>query len=71
MRRARTLEAEVEQRTHELVGQNAIVEQQAERLAELAATKDRVLTRISHEFRTPLTSHSRTAAACARTDKRR
>ena len=53
--RARALEAEVEKRTRELVGQNAIVEQQAERLGALAATKDQVLTRISHEFRTPLT----------------
>lgn len=53
--RAQSLEADVEQRTLDLVRQTAIVKQQADRLAALAATKDQVLTRISHGFRTPLT----------------
>lgn len=52
--RARSLEAGVELRTHELAVQKAVVQEQADRLASLGATKDQLLTRISSEFRTPL-----------------
>ena len=53
--REATLESQVSARTHELAEQKAIVEGQAKHLEELMETKDRLMTRISHEFRTPLT----------------
>lgn len=53
--RASELESQVATRTRELVEQKAIVESQAKHLEELVETKDRLMTRISHEFRTPLT----------------
>ncbi len=54
-RRALQLEEQVAGRTQELIHQKAIVEQQAHHLEELIDTKDRLMTRVSHEFRTPLT----------------
>jgi signal transduction histidine kinase/DNA-binding response OmpR family regulator/sugar lactone lactonase YvrE len=54
--RARFLEAEIQTRTSDLASQRAVVQQQANRLASLAATKDQVLARISTEFRRPLES---------------
>jgi signal transduction histidine kinase/ligand-binding sensor domain-containing protein/DNA-binding response OmpR family regulator len=53
--RATELELQVQSRTRELVKQREFVESQARQLEELADTKDRMMTRISHEFRTPLT----------------
>ena len=53
--RATTLELQVASRTEELVQQKAIVESQAKHLEQLIDTKDRLMTRVSHEFRTPLT----------------
>lgn len=52
--RTATLERQVMERTQELIEQKAIVEGQAKRLEEIVETKDRLMTRISHEFRTPL-----------------
>lgn len=60
--RARALEAEVANRTLELARQRETAQQQADRLAALAATKDRLLARISGEFRTPLEAISASAA---------
>jgi signal transduction histidine kinase/DNA-binding NarL/FixJ family response regulator len=53
--RATELESQVQARTHELVEQRERVQSQAHQLEILAETKDRLMTRISHEFRTPLT----------------
>ena len=53
--RAATLERQVADRTRELSEQQSIVQSQAEHLERLIETKDRLMTRISHEFRTPLT----------------
>lgn len=53
--RATELERQVTARTHELVEQREFVESQARQLEVLAETKDRLMTQISHEFRTPLT----------------
>lgn len=53
--RATVLEKQVAERTQELIEQKEIVERQAHHLEELADIKDRLMTRISHEFRTPLT----------------
>ena len=55
--RARTaaLEASVALRTRQLVEQRALAARQAAELADLIETKDQLMARISHEFRTPLT----------------
>lgn len=53
--RAVMLEKQVAERTRELVEQKGIAETQAKHLEEIVETKDRLMTRISHEFRTPLT----------------
>lgn len=53
--RASELEAQVQSRTRELVEQREYVKSQAHQLEVLAETKDRLMTQISHEFRTPLT----------------
>ena len=52
---ASELESQVANRTRELIAQREIVESQAKHLEDLVETKDRLMTRISHEFRTPLT----------------
>ena len=53
--RAIALESQVYARTKELSEQKALVDSQAKHLEMLVETKDRLMTRISHEFRTPLT----------------
>lgn len=53
--RAAQLERVVSERTQELQKQKATIEEQAQHLEELVETKEQLMTRISHEFRTPLT----------------
>lgn len=49
------LEAEVANRTQQILSDKAIIEEQAAKLQELDELKSRFFTNISHEFRTPLT----------------
>lgn len=49
------LEAKVAIRTRQIREDKAVIEAQAQRLADLDETKSRFFTNISHEFRTPLT----------------
>jgi signal transduction histidine kinase/DNA-binding response OmpR family regulator len=53
--RTAALEASVALRARQLAQQKALAERQTVQLGELIETKDRLLARISHEFRTPLT----------------
>ena len=53
--RARELECVVDERTRSLSEQTLLIQRQAAHLEELVNLKDRLMTRISHEFRTPLT----------------
>jgi signal transduction histidine kinase/CheY-like chemotaxis protein/streptogramin lyase/AraC-like DNA-binding protein len=53
--RARELERIVDERTRSMSEQAALIQRQAAHLEELVNLKDRLMTRISHEFRTPLT----------------
>ncbi len=55
LRRQRALEAEVAARTAELRDERALVERQAQELAESLAARTVLLANVSHEFRTPLT----------------
>ncbi len=48
------LEAQVEKRTQEVGRQNALLAQQAEMLLEQDQLKSRLITNLTHEFRTPL-----------------
>jgi signal transduction histidine kinase/ligand-binding sensor domain-containing protein/DNA-binding response OmpR family regulator len=53
--RKAALEDEVRERTVELSNQKQTIEEQAARLQNLIEAKNRYITNISHEFRTPLT----------------